>query len=1481
MLCNRKKSSLCLLLLVALLGAILAGCGGDEPAPAPPPPPPPPPPAFVPKDVSIELGTSGETITLQTTESGGFTRNGEAFASGTTVEATGNTYRLVLQDGEWAAEYVAPRPWVTALGRSGDAVLITRAENGFYEVGEGDDKRVFASGGTLEASNGNEYRLTLNEDTNSWQVEYVPPEPDAVALGMSGETVLVERLEGGGYSVGGQRVADGSTVRSASGTAYRLSMQDGAWTATFVPPPPVSVPLGQSGQTVTLQIGEDGNYYKGDQLYISGSTESTADGTIYTLTLQNGMWSATALSKPIVVSLGELGGTITLMEVRTEDGFRYERDGQTYEVGSTVRARGNTYRLVLQDGELTGRYEPRTVVVALGTSGETVILRQVTEDGSRFETLDGRTYVSGTSETTSDGTRFEVVLRNGVWDAIADRGETIRVRLGERGGTITLLGYSNGDLIFNGEPFTSGRAITSPENGSEYIVTVERRDDGTWDAVGRFRPQSERVRGADGQLLLFRQEDGSYIDTNGDRVQNGDIITYKGERYELLESATQGWIATPIGSAPTTEDQVVALPDSAATITLTRTSTGTYTYEGNTVSNGSQITVGQNRYVLTQDSDGNWSARATTTPPTINPGTVGGPTQTDVVDPFTADTDHFDTATVKYGVQFTKRGVQTLSDRGTRIVPLKLLTADPATTISGEINSYEFPVYELMQQALVSQERTFVEVAKAKLEDIVSTIQLRRDEYAADTLDPDTDIAGANRLWQQAKDAVGRIFGYAAGSTETGRVLGANPWKGQRLDVDEVDAVVEALQDTIAVLSDSARFAREFENQIADVNEGPDNTPNTNDDLGYSARDFFDGDMYRIRFGSTGSTRFGAYAVKKSTTSVTAHAAIDGMWEPGVFAYTPSDEPNAGDIPSRGEATFRGDTVAVLPGTPETTAENGFQTVDLFAGKIELVASFTRKRVSGTVTELKDEGGNTFEYDGGFGKEAVRSISLASAHLDPDDPGLYKQAAATDEATLFFEDNLPSEPDITDTAFTVQLVEEATEALGVWKAFGLEGSFGATRTGSVGKPTLPAEADRGGKAVLDSIHVITDGVAAASGAATSAIINPDNDDNSELTLIAGTLGLAPGVPDSDLLDAVAPPVVTQVEFDREFPTLKLRDLYSSRTRNRRSSDTITTKASAEILKVRNLLEHDSSMAGVEAILTTYLGLSGLDLAGKVTSATATITRRTGESDASLLSREQAEALRARRAVADAVRNALGSDSSFKTALAANGIFTPSNGAAVSGWDDDRISRARTERRWDFALRFAKTKYTRFGVWSQMAPQTAGAVVDHEEGSFAYSPLAQPSDISLSFAAKYSGTTLAVNEKTGHLYSGRFDLSVNWQPDSGNPPIRSTITDLKGVHGTSAYFKHDNKDVRSLFFTGFTVAVADGTFTAANATVRVNYRTGSSRNVDLTSSGEMAGTFVMDSTYEDEPVGVLGVWSIPEVSGMNDAFTGSFGADLVP
>ncbi|MCY4601503.1 MAG: trypsin-like serine protease, partial [Acidobacteria bacterium] len=136
--------------------------GLDDPTGAPPPPSAPPP--FVPQAVEVALGTSGETLTLMTTEAGGYTFNGEPFATGAEVTAAdGSAYTLTLDGTTWSAKKTdtsAPPPAVippvslqavgVALGCSGEAIVLFADASGSYTY----NGSPLASVATVEASNG-------------------------------------------------------------------------------------------------------------------------------------------------------------------------------------------------------------------------------------------------------------------------------------------------------------------------------------------------------------------------------------------------------------------------------------------------------------------------------------------------------------------------------------------------------------------------------------------------------------------------------------------------------------------------------------------------------------------------------------------------------------------------------------------------------------------------------------------------------------------------------------------------------------------------------------------------------------------------------------------------------------------------------------------------------------------------------------------------------------------------------------------------------------------------------------------------------------------------------------------------------------------------------------------------------------------------------------------------------------------------------
>ena len=185
---------------------------------------------FSPRQVRVRLGTWGGTVTLMTTESGGYTLNGEIFLSGSLVEGEGGrVYRLSVDtSGNWRSQFVPSEVWVQ-LGFSGESVTLSTTEDGGFSM----NRRAFLSGSIVSTSSGLQYRLTLGLD-GSWRAVFVPA-TIRVALGTSGGSVELQTTESGGYTLGGQSVSSGSSLTTADGDEYELTIDSrGTWTATLV-----------------------------------------------------------------------------------------------------------------------------------------------------------------------------------------------------------------------------------------------------------------------------------------------------------------------------------------------------------------------------------------------------------------------------------------------------------------------------------------------------------------------------------------------------------------------------------------------------------------------------------------------------------------------------------------------------------------------------------------------------------------------------------------------------------------------------------------------------------------------------------------------------------------------------------------------------------------------------------------------------------------------------------------------------------------------------------------------------------------------------------------------------------------------------------------------------------------------------------------------------------------------------------------------
>ena len=271
----------------------------------------------VPQAVVVELGEHGGAITLLATSAGTYTFRGDPFASGETVVAdNGNEYRLTLREGEWSAVFVPPPPAAVALGMSGLAVLVTRAEDRQYQA----NGRPIGADGLFEAANGKNYRLTLGAD--GWQSEFVRVTVH-VRLGQYGGSLTLRQEEDGRYWMDDQVFETGRVVTGSNDYSYRVTLADGVWYAEYIPKA-AWVSFGASRGGIVLLRREDGSYSNGGRVVENGSRVTASDGTAFTLTMRNGVWEARPSSMTVDPGVPDPGTGRTSDTLEAYEGVRPE-----------------------------------------------------------------------------------------------------------------------------------------------------------------------------------------------------------------------------------------------------------------------------------------------------------------------------------------------------------------------------------------------------------------------------------------------------------------------------------------------------------------------------------------------------------------------------------------------------------------------------------------------------------------------------------------------------------------------------------------------------------------------------------------------------------------------------------------------------------------------------------------------------------------------------------------------------------------------------------------------------------------------------------------------------------------------------------------------------------------------------------------------------------------------------------------------------
>ena len=590
-----------LLVLCALLALGLAGCGGDEPAPvAAPPAPPPAPPPFQPQPVEVALGDNGGTATLMTTEDGGFTLNGEAFAGGSDspVEGEGGRmYVLTLADGTWSAAF-QPMEIMVALGTSEESATLMTTEAGGYTLGGAD----FASGGTTMTEAGASYTLALGED-GMWSATFAPM-TQTVTLGTAGGSVDLTSNEQGMWMIAETPLAgDGEDTYTTDGLTYALALgEDGMWSAAFVPKE-VTVDLGTSEESVTLTTTEVGGYTLDGADFASGTTRAATNGNTYELSLGvDGAWTAAFVPMSVEVALGDGSASVTLL---TTEAMGYTRDGADFASGDTVEGgpnaatgANNEYELTLGvDGIWTAAFVPATQVVTLGTSEESVTVSS-TEAGAWA--VDESAFQSGGTRAATNGNEYTLTLgEDGMWTA-AFKPMGVAVRLGGSGETVTLWTTEAMGYALDGQVVVDGSTTTTNSVGETYVLSTA---DGTWS--GTHRPTSATVElDPDNSVTLMTNEAGAWtlggnVVSSGQTVEGGaNAATGANNQYELTLGA-DGWTAA-YQAATMTIEGTGGLQASAR-----EDGTGYDVGDASLPASGSgQITVDSAMYRVAKDADG-------------------------------------------------------------------------------------------------------------------------------------------------------------------------------------------------------------------------------------------------------------------------------------------------------------------------------------------------------------------------------------------------------------------------------------------------------------------------------------------------------------------------------------------------------------------------------------------------------------------------------------------------------------------------------------------------------------------------------------------------------------------------------------------------------------------------------------------------------------------------------------------------------------
>ena len=205
------------------------------------------------------------------------------------------------------------------------------------------------------------YTVMIGDD-GMFSAEYVVPPALSIPLGTSGSAVDVVRNEDGTFSADGEVITAETMVTAENGNVYAAVLSpEGVPVGVMHVAAMQDVMLGELGGTVKLTQAEDMSWWLGETAVADGSVHTHENGNMYTLMMDaEGMWSAMYKKVEVIVQLGTQD-PITLE--RAED-MSWWLGSEAVDVASEVMSdNGNTYTLWYTDGVWSARFEPESMMI--------------------------------------------------------------------------------------------------------------------------------------------------------------------------------------------------------------------------------------------------------------------------------------------------------------------------------------------------------------------------------------------------------------------------------------------------------------------------------------------------------------------------------------------------------------------------------------------------------------------------------------------------------------------------------------------------------------------------------------------------------------------------------------------------------------------------------------------------------------------------------------------------------------------------------------------------------------------------------------------------------------------------------------------------------------------------------------------------------------------------------------------------------------